>query len=191
MAVVKYFILLFVLFSTFNIGYNLDCYKCISKVDEACHTEIVTCETGFVSNYYSIPDFSTEPSCVSGKSTHLGEEYKFKNCGDQFQDLGFLVLDNYGDKKGFSYESCDTDLCNGDKYVERVSNIKPNSYTDAAKELVDYGLDSFENDKINSVDSVDYEEDFYSDTWNSSNAFKCNSFVVFVTGAVFLFTTMF
>ena len=92
-------------------------HKCSSKVDEACEAEKVTCETGFLNKLIGITDFSTEPSCVSDKYTDLCEEYKFKDCGDLLQDVGFLAIKLFGAESGFSFEPCNRSLCNGDKYV--------------------------------------------------------------------------
>ena len=114
MAVVKYFILLFVLFNTFNVGYNFECYKCLSKVDEPCETKVVSCD----------PELTPLYSCISGRFTSLGEDYKVKDCENLFGKEH--STENYEFPNGLSH--CGADLCNA-KFNSFEFDDEGNLYT--------------------------------------------------------------
>ena len=129
MTIVNFFLLLLVLFSTFNVGYNLKCYKCKSLLNEVCETEIVTCGNSLLGKFAEVTGISNKMSCVSGTYNVLGEEFKFKDCEDLFKDEGSLDFDLFGVESGFSFDTCNTDLCNGDeKIVNNAVNFNYSSF---------------------------------------------------------------
>ena len=117
MTIVNIFLLLLILFSTFKVGYNLKCYQCKSLLNKNCETEIVTCKNTLLGKFAEVTGISNKVSCVSGTYNVLGEEFKFKDCEDLFQDEGELGFDLFGVESGFSFKTCDTDLCNGDEKI--------------------------------------------------------------------------
>ena len=100
MTSIKYFLLLFVLFATFNVGYNLKCYSCI--MSKNCVPRVKTCANNF---------FFNNAACITGKFKLFGVDYTYKGCQYLMKKKNYFQF-LHDENFGALYRTCKEDLCN-------------------------------------------------------------------------------